>query len=138
MRLFNIRGKLIYKNVNSKRIKWSKKSRSKAQFKTKQFLKEFWENQIVYEEFPVYGSRMSVDFLNATKRIAVEVQGDQHFKFNKFFHKNSRSKYLEAIKRDVEKQKWIEKNNFQFLEIRTDEIHLLTVKYIKSKFNIDL
>jgi len=138
MKLFNVRGKLIYKNVNSKRINWNSKSRSKAQFRTKKFLKQFWENHIVYEEFPVYGSRMSIDFLNATRRIAVEVQGSQHFKFNKFFYNNSRSKYLEAMKRDVEKQEWIEKNKFYFLEIKTDEVDLLSLKYIKNKFNIDL
>lgn len=50
-----------------KRIKWRGKSRSKLQLTVKNFLEPYWKNHIVFEEFPVYGTRMSVDFLNATK-----------------------------------------------------------------------
>ena len=92
MRLFNLSGRLISKNVSKYRIDWDAHSKSKLQFEVKQFLKEFWLNHIVYEEFPVYGSRMRVDFLNATRKIAVEVNGAQHASFNKFFHQNSHSK----------------------------------------------
>ena len=67
MRLYNIHGKLVSKNVSKYLIKWDGKSRSNIQFKTKQFLKKHWSNQIVYEEFPVYGTRMKVAILNATK-----------------------------------------------------------------------
>ena len=84
MRLYNIRGKLQSKSVTKYLVDWDKKSRSKLQFNTKQFFKQYWENHIVYEEFPVYGSRMKVDFINATKKIAVEVNGQQHDEFNKF------------------------------------------------------
>ena len=86
MRLFNINGRLQKKSVSKYLINWNKKSRSKVQFKTKKFLEPFWRGHIVYEEFPVYGSRMTVDILNATKKLAVEVQGKQHGEFNKFFH----------------------------------------------------
>ena len=100
MRLYNIYGKLQSKNVSKYLVDWDSKSRSKLQFKTKQFLKTIWDGQIVYEEFPVFGSKMKVDFLNATKKIAIEVNGPQHSNFNKFFHNNSRMNYLESLKRD--------------------------------------
>ena len=61
MRLYNIYGKLVYKNVRSKKIDWSGKSRSKLQKSVKDFLSDYWGNHIVYEEFPVYGTRMAVD-----------------------------------------------------------------------------
>ena len=67
MRLYNIYGKLQSKNVTKFLIDWDSKSRSKLQFKAKQFFKSIWKKQIVYEEFPVFGSKMKVDFLNATK-----------------------------------------------------------------------
>ena len=110
MRLLNIHGKLQAKNVSKFLINWNGKSRSKIQFRVKQFLKSYWQNQVVYEEFPVYGTRMHVDILNATKKIAIEVNGTQHSKFNKFFHAGSRLKYLESIKRDVAKAEWLENN----------------------------
>ena len=130
MRLYNIRGKLQSRLVTKYLIDWNKKSRSKIQFKVKQFLKSYWENHVVYEEFPVYGTRMKVDILNATKKIAVEVNGRQHSNFNAFFHNNSRAKYLASIKRDVQKREWLEKNSFTLIEIEEHEVPLLSEEFI--------
>ena len=138
MRLYNIQGRLQARKVSKYLIKWNKKSRSKIQFKVKQFLKPYWENQIVYEEFPVYGSRMTVDIVNATKRVAIEVQGRQHSEFNKFFHKNSASNYLNSIKRDVQKRGWLELNNFKILEIEQEDIGKLSAEYIEKTFNVSI
>lgn len=138
MRLLNVYGKLVNKNVNKYRIDWSKKSRSKLQTSVKNFLQPFWKNMIVYEEFPVYGSRMKVDFINASLKIAIEVNGSQHGAFNKFFHNNSRSKYLSSIRRDYEKYEWLIKNNFKVIEIEDHEVPLLTKDFILEKFNIEI
>ena len=56
-------------------INWEEGSRSKLQGKVKNFLKVFWDGDVVFEEFPVVGSRLTLDFYNATKNIAIEVQG---------------------------------------------------------------
>jgi len=138
MRLFNIYGRLERRNVNKYLIKWDSPSRSKIQFKTKQFLKKYWRNSIVYEEFPVYGSRMKVDILNATSKIAVEVNGAQHSKYNKFFHANSRINYLNSIKRDFKKLEWLEENEYNLVEINYDEVDCLSKDFFKKKFKIDL
>ena len=95
-------------------------------------------NHICYEEFPVYGTRMKVDMINMTKRIAVEVQGAQHESFNKFFHGNSRAKYLASIKRDYEKRIWLENNNFKVLEIREEDLASLSRGYILEKFEVNI
>ena len=138
MRLYNVYGKLQSKQVTRFIIDWDKPCRSKVQFKTKQFLKKFWENQVVYEEFPVYGTKMKVDILNATKKIAVEVQGNQHTSFNKFFHNNSRLKYLESIKRDAQKAQWLEKNGYTLVEIHEKEVESLNKEFFLNNFNIVL
>lgn len=138
MRLYNVYGKLQSKQVTRFIIDWDKPCRSKVQFKTKQFLKKFWENQVVYEEFPVYGTKMKVDILNATKKIAVEVQGNQHVSFNKFFHNNSRLKYLESIKRDAQKAQWLEKNGYTLVEIHEKEVESLNKEFFLNNFNIAL
>ena len=138
MRLFNINGRLQKKSVSKYLINWNKKSRSKVQFKTKKFLEPFWKGHVVYEEFPVYGSRMTVDILNATKKLAVEVQGKQHGEFNKFFHSNSRLKYLEGIKRDIKKAEWLENNGFILLEIEEDEVDSLSLEFFLEKFGMGI
>jgi hypothetical protein len=126
---------MINKNVSSKIIDWSGKSRSKLQFKAKQFFKKHWYEHICYEEFPVYGTRMSVDLLNATKRIAIEVNGAQHDTYNKFFHKN-KVNFFNSIKRDFKKRKWLESNDFLLIEINEDEVNKLSKSFIKNKFDV--
>jgi len=136
MRLLNVNGTLVNKNVSKYLVNWNRKCRSKLQFKFKQFFYPYWKNHIVYEEFPVYGSMLKVDLLNATKKIAVEIQGDQHESFNKFFHDNSRFKYLQSIKRDVKKEKWLEMNEFKFLQVYESDLKTLSPQYIEEKCGI--
>jgi hypothetical protein len=136
MKLYNLTGRLINKNVSQFLIDWDKKSRSNIQFEVKQFLKPFWKNHICYEEFPVFGSRMKVDFINFTKKIAIEVNGEQHSSFNKFFHNNSRLNYLNSIKRDYKKAEWLEKNSIQLIELEKKDLPNLTIDYINQTFNI--
>ena len=137
MRLLNINGKLVYKSVGKKRINWSKKSRSKLQTKVKVFLKNFWKNHIVYEEFPVYGTRMSVDFLNATKKIAIEVNGQQHSQYVKFFH-GSRLDYFNSIKRDVKKAEWLQMNEYTLIELEQKDVNELSLEYIEEISGISI
>jgi len=138
MKLYNLYGKIVNKNVSSYLINWDSPSRSKIQFSTKQFLKDFWKNHIVYEEFPVFGSRLKVDILNATRKIAVEVQGSQHSEYNKFFHGDSRLNYLKSIKRDVAKEKWLVTNDFTLVEIYENEVKNLNEQFFKDKYDITL
>ena len=137
MRLFNVYGRLVHKNVTKFKMDWDKKSRSKIQFKVKQFLKPYWCGHVVFEEFPVYGTRLKVDILNATRKIAVEVQGQQHETLNPFFHQN-RANFLKSIKRDVKKFEWLELNEFQVIEINYDEVEALDKNFFESKYNCKL
>lgn len=138
MRLKNIKGKLVNKNVSKFLIDWDAKSRSKVQFLTKNFFRTYWKNDIVYEEFPVYGTRLKVDILNATKKIAIEVQGSQHYKYNPFFHSESRLKYLQGMKRDMQKREWLEMNSYNLIEIKEEEVPSLSKQFIEDNFNIFL
>lgn len=98
-------------------IDWDGKSRSKIQYSAKQFLKKYWSNHIVFEEFPVAGTRLSLDFYNANKKIAVEVQGRQHTKYVPFFHGKNKINYINQLKRDQDKLKFCELNDIQLVEI---------------------
>jgi hypothetical protein len=98
-------------------IDWDGKSRSKIQYNAKQFLKKYWSNHIVFEEFPVAGTRLSLDFYNANKKIAIEVQGRQHTKYVPFFHGKNKINYINQLKRDQDKLKFCELNDIQLVEI---------------------
>lgn len=102
-------------------IKWDKKCRSKLQKKVKDLLYKHWKADVVFEEFPVLGSRMTIDFYNANKNIAIEVDGMQHYKYNKFFHSNSKHKFLEQLKRDEQKELFCESNSIKLIRIMENE-----------------
>jgi hypothetical protein len=115
---------LTLKNPKKYLIDWNKISRSKFQLETKNFLKPYWQHDIVFEEFRMVGTRLSFDFYNANKKIIIEVQGVQHTKFVKFFHGN-RLKYLQQLKRDDKKYEFCQKNNLRLVEIYpTDKVCL--------------
>lgn len=102
-------------------IDWSVASRSKFQNNIKNFIKDYWVHDVVFEEFRVVGSRLSLDFYNANKKIAIEVQGDQHIKYVKHFHKN-RMKYLDQLKRDQKKLDFCEMNGIKLVEIYSTDV----------------
>jgi len=97
-------------------IKWDDNSKSKVQTSVKKYLKKYWFHDIVFEEFPLAGTRMTFDFYNATKNIVIEVQGRQHTKFVPFMHANSKINYLKQLKRDEDKIKFCEINEINFFE----------------------
>ena len=97
-------------------INWEKESRSKIQFSTKQFLKKYWDSHVVFEEFPVAGTRLKFDFYNANKKIAVEVHGAQHTKFVPFFH-GRKSNFVQQIRRDQQKIDFCDLNNIRLVEL---------------------
>ena len=121
MKFYSVDGKLRnLKNPRKYHIDWGSPSRSKFQKNVKDFLYPYWGNDVVFEEFRLVGSRLSLDFYNANKRIAIEVQGAQHTKYVKHFHKN-RYKFLDQLKRD--------QKNFQ-------KTFLIIVKIIKNFYQL--
>ncbi len=98
-------------------INWDKPSRSKRQFEVKQFLRKYWAEDFVFEEFPMAGTRLSFDFYNSSKNVMVEVQGGQHLKYTPFFHGTAKSQFVSQIRRDNEKLKFCKLNSIPMVEI---------------------
>ena len=71
----------------------------------------------MFEELPVVGTRLTSDFYNANKKIALEVDGNQHYTFNRFFHSNSRQNFLAQLQRDEKKEYFCEINNIQLVRV---------------------
>ena len=108
-------------------VKWDKPSRSKMQFEVNNFIKNYWFNDIVFEEFPIVGTRMSLDLYNGNKNIAIEVQGAQHLKYTPFFHGKSKTTFLSQIRRDNDKQEFCKLNKIKLVEV-----------YPKDELSVDL
>lgn len=137
MLLLDIRGKQRKVYPSKYKVDWDSKRASEPQFRTKQFLKEFWLGDNVCEEFIIPGSRLRIDLINFSKMLAIEVSGQQHEAFSKFFHK-TRIGFIKSIKRDFQKIKWLESNNISLIELYDYETLDLSKNKIEKKFNITL
>ena len=119
-------------NIRKYLVDWDQKSKSDFQFRAKKFLKKYWSRHVVFEELPVAGTKLSLDFYNANEKIAVEVQGAQHTKFVKFFH-GTKANYIDQKRRDAQKREFCVINNIKLVEIfPEDKIN----KSLFKKFDI--
>jgi hypothetical protein len=98
-------------------IDWEESSKSKLQYSVKSFLHEYWKNNVVFEEFPVAGTRLSLDFYNASKSVAIEVQGAQHRRYVSHFHGGHKLNYLDQIRRDKQKLEFCDLNGIKLIEV---------------------
>lgn len=105
------------------RIKWEKKAPSKGAQEVKTFIKDNFPNDIWYEEYRVPGTLLKIDFLNATRRFAIEFHGEQHDNYSSFFH-GSRAGYRNSIKRDIKKAQFLQNNNYKLIEIYEEDLPL--------------
>ena len=102
------------------KIDWNGKSRSKFQESVKKFIYIHWRYDLVFEEFRIPGSKLSIDFYNHTKRLAIEVQGAQQIQYVKHVHR-TKANFLNQIKRDFKKIEFCELNNIKLIEIYPED-----------------
>ena len=61
-----------------------------------------------------------LDFYIPLLRRALEVHGEQHYKFTPFYH-SSQLAFLKAQKKDREKREWCEINSIKYVELPYNE-----------------
>jgi len=99
--------------------RWKRKGidgRGKYQSEVGQWLAEFFPGDFILEEFPCKGDGLFLDFFLPRNKIAVEVQGAQHIKFNPFFHRD-KAAFQDQQRRDVTKHRWCEINTIRLVII---------------------
>ena len=132
MILYKPNGQKTEKSVSKYLVKWNKKTRSKFQDAVKFALYPYWKKLIVYEEFPVVGSRMTIDFLNLSYKVAIEVQGEQHRTPNKHFHNGNKMNFYAQVERDMAKKEYCIQNGWTMVEIYPEDLPL-TEKFLKDQ-----
>jgi hypothetical protein len=92
--------------------------RSDLHINARTLLKETFPTLTILEEVPIYlHGRRSIaylDFYLPLRKIAIEVQGEQHFKYVPFFHGNMNG-FIESRRRDTEKYYWCEINGITLI-----------------------
>lgn len=99
-------------------------NKSSLHLKARELIHECFPTLQVLEEVPILVRRsdtLYLDFYLPLTKKCVEVHGEQHYTFNKFFHQTQLG-FIRHKKRDQEKREWCEINNIQYIELPFDQI----------------
>ena len=114
-------------NVQLKHSKYLIKSKDKCasgfQYEMGQYIKKKYNGFCIYEEFNIPGTKFKLDFYIPKLSLAFEVQGAQHFKFTKCFHR-TKENFIRQKNNDEIKLKWCQKNGI-FLQYIDEEYRKL-------------
>lgn len=122
---------MIVKLIDGTTAKWAPHlqrrtetdEKSSYHLRVRKLLKEIYPTMQVIEEvmIPIKKGEISyLDFFIPLLNIAVEVQGQQHFKFSPVFHSTYRDFLLQKL-RDKQKKAWLSLNGIELIEILYNE-----------------
>ena len=114
-------------NVDLKKYivrKDDKTVKSKYHLAARDLLQEMFSGYTIAEEMKLPGSRdpakkstLFLDFFIPNLQLGVEVHGQQHYKFCKFFHK-TKAGFLTSLKRDFIKEDWCNLNGIELMVLK--------------------
>lgn len=107
-------------NPNLHPMKNEEGCKSKIQYRCGQILKEKYPFDVILEEVYIPKHPFILDFFLPLRKLVVEINGDQHDKFVKFFH-GSFKNFVKSQHRDNDKAYWAEINNLRFISVKTEE-----------------
>jgi hypothetical protein len=98
-------------------------NKSEFHLRARELLKKTFPTLQIIEEIPVPIKRSEtyyLDFYIPMLKVAVEVHGEQHYKFVSFYHHNQLG-FIKSQKRDREKEEWCNINNIRYIELPYNE-----------------
>ena len=112
---------------------------SKLHVRARNLLHKMYPFQSLAEEVPLIGTfkeRLVLDFYLNKERLAIEVQGSQHYKFNSFFYEDKRA-FGRALLRDRTKVAWCIINNIKLVELPYDESDREWESRIRNRYDCE-
>ena len=105
--------------------------------KVEEFIKRLLPNYTCIKEYETKAglnnnTSIRFDFCIPGLKVMIEVQGSQHFKFSKHFHKTL-DHFRKALARDGLKQEWCSQNEYSLVYFNYDEIDSLTDEEFMSR-----
>ena len=97
--------------------------KSKYHIRARYLLKKLFPFYKVIEEIKLPGLDLYLDFYIPGIRLAIEVNGDQHYNFIPFFH-GTRNKFFKSQDRDKIKEDWCLLNKICLVVLNTKDTDL--------------
>jgi hypothetical protein len=115
------------------KVKNTRKNISSLHKKAHQILINAYPTLVILQEIPIplrKTETLYLDFYIPLLKTAVEVHGEQHYKFVAHFHNNAFG-FIKHKKRDREKIEWCEINSIQHIELPYNESEEQWIRRIK-------
>lgn len=103
--------------------KGSYTNKSSLHLKARELIKDCFPTLQVLEEVRIPLRRtesLLMDFYLPLNKKCIEVHGEQHYKFNRFYHKDMMG-FIKHKKRDNEKSEWCDINGIEYIALPYDE-----------------
>ena len=113
MRVADLEGNTSEWKLKGSIVTIDKRSRSKGHIDARKLLQEIFPTSTILEEVSIRihpRTVLHLDFYLPLYKMAVEVHGEQHFKFTPHFHRDIMS-FCHSKRNDMEKVEWCELNN---------------------------
>lgn len=134
--------------LNKKEYAWNltqarkeSQSASSLHIRARSILKNQFPFDVIYEELELPGiiterqnSPLFADFYIHSRRLMIEVQGEQHYKFNSFFFKN-KIEFLKSQYRDNLKSSWCKLNSITLIYFPYNETDQQWLERIYNRYN---
>jgi hypothetical protein len=101
----------------------SLKNKSSLHLKARDLIHECFPTFQVLEEIPIQVRRsetLYLDFYLPLNKKCIEVHGEQHYTFTRFYHHNLLG-FIKHKKRDQEKAEWCNINGIEYIELPFNE-----------------
>jgi hypothetical protein len=98
-------------------------NRSDLHLRAREIIKVCYPTVQILEEVPIPIKKSEsyfLDFYIPILKTAIEVHGEQHYKYVQFYHQNQLN-FLRSQKRDREKKEWCYINNIKMVELPFSE-----------------
>ena len=109
------------KDIKFKNYQYNGETRSKFQTSIAELVKSLYPNYIILVDYPIGEKHLSLDIFLPRLNLAIEVDGRQHYKFNKFFHSDIRS-FKRQKQNDQYKDNWCISNGIKLIRINNENI----------------
>jgi hypothetical protein len=126
LRVIGFDKKIYNINFSKSAHKSFRENKSAYHNKARKLISEIFPFEVVYEETTLPGSRtratglLYADFIIPKLSIIIEVHGEQHYKFSKFFHKTKKG-FQEHKRRDFKKIEWCLLNDITMIVLPFDK-----------------
>lgn len=118
MKVIDLQGKEHTINLSAYFVKQDdSRPRSKYHLRARGILQNLYPTQPLLEEVFIPGLKLYLDFYLPNRRVAVEVQGEQHYSFSSHFH-TSKLDLFRQKKLDNQKLEWCELNEIRLVRLK--------------------